>query len=121
MTRPDDIWKHDEAFAPLMARNVVFEYLAIFVSLGLGVVMLPFNLRHLGQSAYGLWVLVSSLTTYFSLLDMGYGSAQLKFAARYRARRDAAALNEIASTIFFLFLGVAVLAYGAAVLMAANL
>lgn len=117
----DSFWSDDDKQAPLMARNVAVEYAAITVNLLLGIAMLPFNIGHLGQSAYGLWVLVTSLTTYFSLLDLGYASAQVKFAAQYRARRDAVALNEIASTLFFLFLGIAGLAYGAAAVMAFNL
>ena len=31
------------------------------------LVMLPFNLRHLGQDAYGLWMLVGSVTIHFSV------------------------------------------------------
>jgi O-antigen/teichoic acid export membrane protein len=102
----------------LFARNVLTEYVAIGVNLGLGLVMLPFNIAHLGQSTYGLWVLAASVTSYFSLLDMGYGSAQVKFAAQYRALRDGKAINEIASSIFFLFLGIALLAYGVAAVVA---
>ena len=39
----------------------------------IGLVLLPFNVHHLGQSAYGLWMLTASLTTYFSVLDLGFG------------------------------------------------
>jgi O-antigen/teichoic acid export membrane protein len=118
---PTEFWSDAGRHAPLIARNVAVEYVAIAVNIILGVVMLPFNVHHLGQAAYGLWVLVTSLTTYFSMLDLGYGSAQVKFAAQYRAQRDAQALNQIASTLFFLFLGFAVIAYAAAVVIALNL
>ena len=49
--------------------------------------MLPFNVAHLGQSAYGLWVLVASVTVYFSMFDMGYGVAQ--FSLRRSTGRKA--------------------------------
>jgi O-antigen/teichoic acid export membrane protein len=97
--------------ATLLARNVLTDYIAIGVDMVLGLVMLPFNVAHLGPAAYGLWVLSTSVTTYFSMLDLGYGSAQVKFAAQYRALRDADALNEITSTLFFLFSGLAVAMY----------
>jgi O-antigen/teichoic acid export membrane protein len=45
----------------------------------------------------------------------------VKFAAQYRARRDTRGLNEIVSTIFFLFLGMAVVTYAAAIVLAFNL
>ena len=95
----------------LYGRNVITEYIALALNLGLGFLLLPFNVHHLGQSTYGLWVLATSVTSYFSILDLGYGSAQVKFVAQYRALSDANAINEVASTIFFLFLGIAVPAY----------
>lgn len=96
-------------------------YLVAGTELLLGVFMLPFNVAHLGQSAYGLWVLVASVTIYFSMFDMGYGVAQVKFAAKYHAQGDTAALNEIASTMFCLFSGVGAFTFALAVLLSFNL
>lgn len=104
-----------------IARNVGTRYLAITVELLLGLVMLPFNLRHLGQEAYGLWMLTAGLTLHFSVLDMGYGSAIVKFIAQYRARRDARALNEIASTMFFVYAAIGVVAYLIVIVLALNI
>jgi O-antigen/teichoic acid export membrane protein len=117
---PETFWRDDEQ-VPLIARNVLSQYVVLGVNIGLGIVMLPFNVAHLGQSAYGLWVLVTSMTTYFDVLEMGYGSAQVKFTAQYRARRDPHALNEVTSTLFFLFVGIALLKYGLALFVAFNL
>jgi O-antigen/teichoic acid export membrane protein len=83
--------------------------------------MMPFNLAQLGQSAYGLWVLVASVTIYFSMLDMGYGAAQVKFAAQYKAKGDSGALNEIASTMFCVFTAIGLLTYAVAILLSLNL
>src|SRR5690349_6313018 len=96
-------------------------YLVTGTELLIGIFMLPFNVRHLGQSAYGLWVLVASITVYFSMFDMGYGVAQVRFAAKYRAQGDVKALNEIASTMFCVFTGVGLLTFLAAVVIALNL
>jgi len=117
----DSVWSDDKRQVTVIARNMGFEYVTIGVNLLLGIVMLPFNVSHLGKSAYGLWVLTTSITTYFSMLELGYGSAQVKFAAQYRAKRDAAAINEITSTLFFLLMGVGTLAYVAAVVLSYNL
>ena len=48
-------------------------YLAIAAEMVVGLVMLPFNLAHLGAADYGLWVLLGSITMHFSILDLGYG------------------------------------------------
>jgi O-antigen/teichoic acid export membrane protein len=95
----------------VVARNLSTRYLAIATEVALGVVILPFNVAHLGTSAYGLWMLAASVTAYFSVLDMGYGGALVKFVAQYRAKRDVQALNEILSTLFFIFLTAACVMY----------
>jgi len=82
-----------------VARNVSTRYLAIGVDALIGLILLPFNIRHLGPSAYGLWMLTASMTTYFSVLDLGFGGSIVKFVAHYRAKRDVLGLNEIASTL----------------------
>ena len=117
-----------EAWAPererqmvTVARNVATRYLAIIVEIAIGLVLLPLNLAYLGQAQYGLWMLVGSVTIHFSLLDLGYAGALVKFMAQYRAHRNARALNEIASTLFFVFAGIGLLAYAAAAGIAFNL
>jgi O-antigen/teichoic acid export membrane protein len=104
-----------------VARNVTTRYMAIAAEMVIGLIMLPFNLAHLGASEYGLWVLLGSITVHFSTLDLGYGSGLVKFVAQYRAHRDARALNEIASTLFYIFSGIAVVAYLIVIGVAFNL
>lgn len=104
-----------------VARNVSTRYLTILFETILGLIMLPFNLDHLGAAQYGLWVLIGSVTVHFSVLDMGYGGSLVKFVAQYRARRDTQALNEIASTMFFVLAGFGLAAYLLAAAVAFNL
>jgi O-antigen/teichoic acid export membrane protein len=104
-----------------VARNVSTRYVAIACEMVVGLVMLPFNLAHLGPTEYGLWVLLGSLTVHFSLLELGYGSGLVKFVAKYRALRDARALNEIASTLFCVFSGLGLIAYAIVAGIALNL
>ena len=108
MTKQSD-WREETSRTWLLGRNLASDYAAIAINIVSGIALLPFNLAHLGRSAYGLWMLTVSLTTYFSILDFGYGSSQVKFTAQYRALGDAKALNETVSTLFFLFLGVGAL------------
>ena len=104
-----------------VARNVSTRYLAIIAETVTGLVMLPFNLSHLGTEQYGLWVLLGSITVHFSVLDLGYAGALVKFMAQYRAHRNTRALNEIASTLFFVFAAIGLTAYGVATIVAFNL
>jgi O-antigen/teichoic acid export membrane protein len=105
----------------VIARNVAGRYAALSFDTVIGLVMLPFNVSHLGAAAYGVWLLASSVTVHFSLLDLGFGGAFVRFVAHYRARRDGRALNEIASTLFFVYAAAGVLAYAIAAVVAFNL
>jgi len=108
----DPVWGVDARPLHAVVRNVSTRYLAYGVDAALGLVMLPFNLAHLGKPAYGLWVLTASITASFALLDLGYSGASVRFVARYRALRDSKGLNEILSTLFVVYscIGLAVMA-----------
>ena len=107
---------HDETLT--VARNVSTRYLAIAAEMAIGILLLPYNVAHLGTAAYGLWMLTTSVTTYFSVLDLGYSGALVKFVAEYRAKRDPRALNELLSTSFYLFTGFGLLTYLVAIVVA---
>lgn len=114
-------WERRDGGLVTFARNVGSRYALIIVNALIGLIVLPYNVAHLGSTAYGLWMLAASLTVYFTAIDLGYGGAVVRFVAEYRAKRDAAALNEILSTMFFAFCAMAVacylLAIGTAALM----
>ncbi len=78
-------------------------YGLLAVNIGIGVVLMPFTIRHLGTSEYGLWMLVASLTSYFQLLDLGYGSGLVRQVADADARGDAALVNRLLSTFVVVY------------------
>jgi O-antigen/teichoic acid export membrane protein len=90
-------------------RNVVTgtatKYLLLAVNVALGVFLLPFTLGHLGAAEYGLWMLVASMTYYFQLLDLGYGSGVVRHIAEADARHDLDRVNRIASTFVVVYAG----------------
>ena len=119
MTSP--AWHVRERGLTTFARNVGTRYALIIINALIGLVVLPFNVSHLGKGDYGLWMLVASLTTYFTIIELGYGGAVVRFVAEYKARKDAGALNELLSTMFFLYCAMGVACYLLAVAGAALL
>jgi O-antigen/teichoic acid export membrane protein len=79
------------------------KYVLLAVNVGLGIALMPFTIRHLGASEYGLWMLVASLTYYFQLLDLGYGSGLVRHVADADARGDVAGVNRILSTFVVVY------------------
>ena len=102
-----------------LARNVSTRYLAYGIDAAIGLLMLPFNLEHLGKPLYGLWILTASITTSFALLDLGYGGSLVRFIAQYRAFGDRKALNGILSTLFVVYAAIGLVTLGVALVVAA--
>ena len=78
-------------------------YVLLAVNIGLGLFLMPFTVRHLGQTEYGLWMLVASLTYYFQLLDLGYGSSVVKQVTEADAQGDPQRVNRILSTFVIVY------------------
>jgi O-antigen/teichoic acid export membrane protein len=119
--RIDPVWGVEDRPFHAVARNVSTRYLAYAVDAAIGVMMLPFNLAHLGKPVYGLWMLTASITASFALLDLGYGGALVRFIARYRALRDSRGLNEILSTLFVVYSAIGLATFCVALLIAPHL
>jgi O-antigen/teichoic acid export membrane protein len=88
----------------VVAWNVVWIWSGTAVNMAAGFIVAPFLIRHFGDTNYGLWILISSLTGYFGLLDLGLRGAVGRHIAYYRAKEDEAGINSILSTAA-LFLG----------------
>jgi O-antigen/teichoic acid export membrane protein len=101
----------------IFARNLATRYALIAINAVIGLVVLPYNVRHLGADDYGLWMLTAAVTTYFSVLELGYGGAIVKYVAEFRARKDAHALNEVLSTMFYVFSGIGLVVYATAIVI----
>ena len=86
------------------------KYVLLAVNVGLGIMLMPFTVRHLGASEYGLWMLVASLTYYFQLLDLGYGSGLVRHVADADARGDVDGVNKILSTFVVVYAGLGLVA-----------
>jgi len=95
-----------------MAWNVLASWAGHFVFIVAGFILPRFIDRHIGQTALGVWDFGWSLVSYFSLAQVGIGSAVNRFVARYRGVGDMERLNGLVSTVFLIQLGVAVLVIG---------
>jgi O-antigen/teichoic acid export membrane protein len=102
----------------VVLRNTVWHYGAAFVSLAVGVILVPIMVHHLGDTLFGLWVLVSAVSGYSRLLDLGLAPSIVKWVARYRAESDQEEMNDFLSTMFVAYLGIGVLALGGTAIIA---
>ena len=90
--------------------NVVSNWSGQIFLIGLGFFLAPFVVRHLGDSAYGVWTLTRSLAGYMALLDLGVRGAVTRYVARFFSRSDHEAASRTAASAAAIFLVIALLA-----------
>lgn len=66
-----------------------------------GIFLSPFILSHLGDAAFGIWVLIFSITGYYGLFDFGIRSSVLRYFSRSLATQDADGLTKVFNTSLF--------------------
>lgn len=91
----------------VIARNVVWNIAGMAAGMLAGFVVAPFLVHRLGETVYGVWILIASLTSYFGLLDLGVRGSVGRYLAYHRARNDREGVNTTLNTAFALFSGVA--------------
>ncbi len=68
--------------------GAILSYVVIALNMIIGLAYTPFLIRQLGQSEYGLYSLVSSIISYLTILDFGFGNAIIVYTARYREKGE---------------------------------
>ena len=101
-------------------KNVAGSWFGLAANMVVGFLLTPFILHRLGNTAFGLWVLMSSFTGYYGMLDLGLRNAIIRYVARYRATDETHELAKVISTGVFAYSCVAALAIVISLVAAAN-
>lgn len=72
--------------SPGHARNILSNWATYLISGAISFFLSPFIVRHLGNSAYGVWVLLVSLTGYLGFLDLGIRGAVTRYIAKFHSQ-----------------------------------
>jgi O-antigen/teichoic acid export membrane protein len=94
----------------VIVRNVIWNWADQFLLIGTALVLTPFLVRHLGDTTYGVWILIGSWTGYFGVLDLGVRGSVGRYVAYYRAKGDQEGVNRTVSTALAMLCVPAVLA-----------
>ena len=68
--------------------GVALGYISVFTQLLITLFYVPTVINFVGQSDYGLYALIASIMGYFSVLDMGFGNAMIRFLSKSKADKD---------------------------------
>jgi O-antigen/teichoic acid export membrane protein len=82
-----------------LPRNALYNTAAAFLPIIVALISTPFILSRLGNEAFGLYLVALSVAGFAGLLDLGLGTASIKFVSEYRARGDSKALSDVVNTL----------------------
>ena len=68
--------------------GAILNYVILALNAIIGLTYIPYMLRMLGQSEYGIYSLAASVIAYLSMLDFGFGNAVIRYTAKYRSLND---------------------------------
>lgn len=80
--------------------GAVLSYFSILLGNVIALFYTPFMLRSLGQSEYGLFSLANAVVGYLTVLDFGFGSATIRYTAKYKVEGQI----EKAQTMYGMFI-----------------
>lgn len=71
-----------------LKKGALLSYVTIFLTNVVGLILTPLIIRSLGNSEYGLYMLIGAFVGYISVLDFGLNNTIVRFVAKYRAEQD---------------------------------
>lgn len=95
-------------------RNLTANWIGYGLKLIVMFFMSPFIVHSLGNTQYGVWCLLVSLTGYMGLLDIGLVSSISRYINFYIAKNDQDNINRVVSTSLFTYFVLGVVLFTAA-------
>lgn len=84
-------------------KNVSSSWMVLGLNVVVGVFLSPFILHRLGDAAFGIWVLIFSITGYYGLFDLGTRSSIVRYVSRFLAADDREGLARLINTSLFTY------------------
>jgi O-antigen/teichoic acid export membrane protein len=84
-------------------KNVGSSWFALGINILIGIFLSPFILHHLGDAAFGIWVLIFSLTGYYGIFDFGIRSSIIRFVSKFTATQDLDEVSGLINTAMFVY------------------
>lgn len=84
-------------------KGAILSYLTIILNNVIALLYMPFMLRMMGQTEYGLYSLVASVVAYLTILDFGFGNAIVRYTSKLRTENKCNEQYELFGLFLFLY------------------
>ncbi len=90
-------------------KNILYSAFFKLLGISLNLMLVPITLNYLDSNNYGVWLTISSILSWISLLDMGIGNGLKNKLTENLAKEDTIKSKSIVSTSYFIFTFIIVL------------
>jgi O-antigen/teichoic acid export membrane protein len=84
-------------------KNVGSSWFSLGLNILIGVFLSPYILHHLGDTAFGIWVLIFSATGYYGIFDFGIRSSIIRYVSKFTATGDMDEVQRLINTAMFTY------------------
>ena len=84
-------------------KNVGSGWFALGVNVLVGIFLSPYILHRLGDAAFGIWVLIFSVTGYYGIFDFGIRSSIIRYVSKYTATHDLEEVSALINSAMFTY------------------
>lgn len=85
----------ERSISQKIIRNTLFNALARFWGLLVGLALTPYILSVIGKEAFAIWALIWVITGYAGILDLGLASALVRFISFHRSRGNSKGISDV--------------------------
>jgi len=102
----------EENISNKIIRNTKFNILGYSWVVLVYLFLAPYIIGRIGIERFGIWAIISVITGYFGLLDLGFGTPFVKYIAEFYARREYVRINQAVNIgfIFYTFFAIVIIA-----------
>ncbi len=91
-------------FKKQLPKNAMIQVLSFCIQVGVGICLVPYLIKYLGTSAYGLIPIAGVMTQYASLISQSISGAVSRFLTIAIQKKDSSEAARIFNTAFFSYL-----------------
>lgn len=84
--------------------DIIISYIKLLLNIVIGFLLVPYMIKYLGKSQYGIMNLVNSIIGYVSILDLGIGQTLVRYISMYKSQNRRDKENQLVSYSLFTYM-----------------
>lgn len=100
--------------------GAILSYISIIGSTAISLLYTPYMLKVLGANEHGLYSLVNSVVIYFTLMDLGFGNAIIRYSAKFIEQKNKEAEGKLLGMFFVIYLVIGLIVFILGIILTHN-